>query len=1094
MACWRMAFIICCGLYLAGLVQAAAIPGELGDRLETDRYDCSLELTPAKSLGSTAAVRVVLEATAANASISVVITKASIAIFDERGGARKSLVATVTDTGITPGAPYRLTIMRREGTLGLLRDNTLLYRGAVPRGPGDLAGVTMDRGWTQISPPSIQRLEPVHFEDDFMRADATQGLWIPQSGTWALQSAWDNIAIGNGDAAENAAIGYGQNPFALVGSANVGPAITTAGDPFWEDYTFSVAVQPGKDTGLGMLVNMTDAHNGLLVRWTSVIDHTNPGRLTLQRFVDGKATDLIADSPGGFMPRQWYKLTVISSLTGVQILVDGVARITQRNLTPWRGGIGLYAEEAAGVVFDDVKVFGRTFDADLLFEAQQTNLSKRFEIDQGGMATWANPNSAWLAAAGLPGHYWYGHDVFGEQQWLVLTVRPKAMPTGEIWMTLNGDGQHPTAGLRAVAQVTADPAKITYTLYQDEKVLASKTVAPVPTPDAEYAFRFRRAGTELWLEVDGDIVVKATGVPPVAGLRPAYRATGCFADAHDQVVLSYNLLDYSFSNAPTDWLFEGTWEPTNRWSCSPMWSFLGGWSRGDAVLWHKQRFTGDQSFEAFLGAKMEYPRQRDTYENHFHDFNLTICGDGRNPRSGYTGSYATAEKKIALYRNGVEVAGQLLPDDCIPCGEKNHHSWFDLTLRKHGNTVEFTAVFDWLPLKDADGKVTGLRTMTLSFSDTDPIVGGVPAIWTSNNGITVARTRIDFANPPMPQNQPQLALAPPWYPEWANVGEPLTLELSDIRTTTDQPIRLSVTPRGVPAADAEAVRIDGTRLTFTPRQAGRTWDDNHWYEIQASAGDLVSPSVHLDLHVFDPKSYRRDDSHALVLYRFDEGRGDVVRDQSGHAPGADLTIGATTPKGALSALWLPGQGLVMRTASRVSTEKPEGMDRVVQAVQQSHACTVEFWASFDTVFPPYRKGMGYAATLFSWDLPGTTGESRRNLTIMPIRMMMALYPRDVPVKYDARLFFACNLRPGLAHMVISWDGAKTTLYKNGEFCQEMTVPWNVEKMTPGSLLFLGNSADSTLPYFGTFYFLAFHDKAFTAEDAKRHYLAGPSGR
>jgi len=185
----------------------------------------------------------------------------------------------------------------------------------------------------------------------------------------------------------------------------------------------------------------------------------------------------------------------------------------------------------------------------------------------------------------------------------------------------------------------------------------------------------------------------------------------------------------------------------------------------------------------------------------------------------------------------------------------------------------------------------------------------------------------------------------------------------------------------------------------------------------------------------------------------------------------------------------------MRTASRVSTADAAGMDRLLRAIQQSHAGTVEFWASFDTVYPLYRGELGsYVSTLFAWDLPGAPKDTRRNLTLTQFGTGMTLSPRDVPVAIDANLNFAFSIRTGLVHMLISWDGAKTTLYKNGELYKAVTLPWNVEKMTPGSLLVLGNNTENAFPYLGTCYFLAFHDKALTAEDAKRHYLAGPSGR
>ena len=1115
MGLFRNLLLTFCLLCLAGVSWAATLQGELGDRLETDRYDCILDLMPAKNLNSSDAVRIALESNATKDSLLVVLTRSSLTLYNVQDG-KKNQITRVTDIGVTSGAAYHLTIMRRENTLGFLHDNLLLFRGAVPRGPGNLAAVTVDSGWTQTSEPRIQRLESVHFEDDFMRGVSENDPWAKQrTGTWKLKSAWDNAPHGNANAKYLAKEGYGQNPFAMVGCSKkdpgnplkLVPAVLTTGEPFWEDYTFSVAVQPGMDDAVGMVFNMPDGNNGLLVRWTPAVDHGKPGKMVLSRVDNGKIIDTGASSPGGFLPGQWYQLTAISSLDGIRVLVDGVERIAKKGITPWRGGIGLYVEGYDGTVFDDVKVFGRTFDSDLLFETQQTAINKRMETDPNGMSNWADPKSEWTPIANTPGQFWYRHDVFGEHEWMALTVRPLAQPTGEIWMTLNSDGKNPTKGLRAVAQVTANPTKITYTLYHDEKVLASKSYNQPPTSDSDYSFRFYRVGSKLWLEVDGEPVVKATDTDPLAGLRPSYKAIGSFSGARDEVVLSHNLLDYSFSNAPTDWLNDGFWMSTIRWSCSPLWSFLAGWSRGDAVMWHKQRFSGDHSIEAFVGVKMEYPRERDIYDNRYRDFSLTICGDGHNPRSGYAATFATNEnglRRVVLLRNGVEVTHQDLSGtfgDLIPT-RGNHRNWFDLELGKRGDTVTFTVTFAWMaPEKDAAGNVTGPRTLRLTYKDPNPIAGGVPAIWTTNNAISISRARISYMAQPLPRTDPQVSIDTPWYPEWMNVGKSLALSFPNSLSTTGKTVRFSAISRGTQGGGDEsagAIRIDGSLLTLTPRKADPSERENHWYEIKATDGENVSPSFHLDLHVFDPTTYNRDDSHALVLYRFDEEKGDTVHDRSAIAPASDLTIIAKTgestdPNDRLTARWVPIQGLTLRDESRVMTKS--GVDKLCK-IQQSHACTIEMWISTDTIYPPaIPQEVAWISHLFSWDLQQANKDTQRNLSVLQQSTSLWLCPRDVPVGQTGNTTFYNGIRTGLAHIVIAWDGTKTTLYVNGtNRGEKLNIPWNVENMTKGSQLIIGNAADSRHPYLGTFYLFAIHDRAFTADDAKRHYLAGPSPR
>lgn len=1088
-----------------GIAAAATLPGELNDRLETDRYDCVLDLLPGKSLAADA-VRVTLEADADKNGLYLTLTRNGVTI-QSVGGTKRTTVARVANPGVTPGKPYHFTIMRRERSLGLLHDDSILFRGDVPRGPGKLIAVTMDgkggSGWSSASDPRIQRLEPIHFEDDFMRTkDEDPGSWVKQSGNWLIKSAWDETPQGNAGKFSN--VIFAQNPFAWVGRYEPGkviPAVCTVGDSFWEDYTFSVAIQPSEDGAAGIVFNMPDAHSGLLVRWTPVDDQGRPGRLTLCRVDKDKILAPIATSPGGYLPGQWYNLTVASSLDGLSVLVDGTERIKKEDITPWRGGIGLYAEGERGIIFDDVKVFGRTFDSDLLFETLQTDVNQRFENDLNGMGNWANPKSEWNP--GLPaGLFWYRHDLFGNHIWMNMSVKPLPGQTGELRMTLNGDGQNAAKGLRAVVQTATAPPGVTYTLYQDDTVLARSQSKQPLTADSDYSIRFWRVGTALWLEVDGETVVKATVPGPITGLCPAYLASGTLASARDQIVLSHNMLDYTFSTAPADWLTEGTWMPTNRWACEPKWSFLAGWSRGDAAMWHKQRFIGDHSFEAFMGPKMEYPRERDVYDNRYRDFSITICGDGQNPRSGYTGTFATLEadgaRRMVLYRDGVEVAQLPLEPRLIPT-RGNHRSWFDLELRKRGNTVEFLVTFAWIPKVDPATGQKVSEVLRLAFADSKPIDGGVPAIWTNNNGINISRARIRFANPPQARADALVSISDVWYPEWANLGQPLNLDFSRSWSTAGKPLRLTVLPHTAPPGDGpEAIKVDGTRLAFTPQKSDVNPRDAHWYEIVATDGEHKSPGVHLDLHVFDPAHNKRDDSHALILYRFDEGQGAVVRDQSGKAPAANLEI-EKDAAGRTNIQWLPGQGLSVNLDSRVSTGKEgqAGMDKLL-GMKTTHACTVEFWVSTDTVYPPIKQELGWASYFLSWDNPAAPKDTQRNLAILQSSTSLLYCPRDVPVANNGVTAFPGTVRTGLAHYVLASDGEKreTTIYLNGMMLgKKPGFPLNEAQMTPGGALVLGNNAGNPVYAFtGTFYLLAIHDRCFTLEDAVRHYNAGPSGR
>ncbi|MBM3501146.1 MAG: tetratricopeptide repeat protein, partial [Armatimonadetes bacterium] len=49
---------------------------------------------------------------------------------------------------------------------------------------------------------------------------------------------------------------------------------------------------------------------------------------------------------------------------------------------------------------------------------------------------------------------------------------------------------------------------------------------------------------------------------------------GLALDVGQVDVLSHNVYDYTFTTAPTDWVPRtGTWKATNRWDCSPQWTW-----------------------------------------------------------------------------------------------------------------------------------------------------------------------------------------------------------------------------------------------------------------------------------------------------------------------------------------------------------------------------------------------------------------------------------------------------------------------------------------------------------------------------------------
>ena len=222
---------------------------------------------------------------------------------------------------------------------------------------------------------------------------------------------------------------------------------------------------------------------------------------------------------------------------------------------------------------------------------------------------------------------------------------------------------------------------------------------------------------------------KPVEVPPTLSL------SGASFDLKDVSVGSSHVYDYTFSTAPVDWrVAAGVWEMTNRWSCSPGWSWFGGRSDEVAAIWNKRKVGGDQSAQMYFAFKMglnvakwpEYPANAA----------LTICGDGTNLGSGYVFIAGAEDNTCSLLMKNGEVVARSTKDDAIlprltdgkPGNDNVHRRWWYARLDKVGDTI--TASLDGNPV--------------LTYVDKAPIEGGQTAIWTYNNGLMLARVQLYF--------------------------------------------------------------------------------------------------------------------------------------------------------------------------------------------------------------------------------------------------------------------------------------------------------------------------------------------------------------
>jgi hypothetical protein len=228
-------------------------------------------------------------------------------------------------------------------------------------------------------------------------------------------------------------------------------------------------------------------------------------------------------------------------------------------------------------------------------------------------------------------------------------------------------------------------------------------------------------------------------VAPMAGAAPETIAlSGALPDLKTVQIDNSHVYDYTFTSAPTDWRVQsGVWEMTNRWSCSPGWSWFGGRSEEIASVWNKRKFTGDVSVHMYFAFKMGLAG---TPAWHYHpsDVGVSIHGDGKNLSSGYSFIIGADNNSRSILMKGDKVVAEsraqaaLLPalTDGNPDMNDLHRHWWYVKINKIGPRVEC-----WLDNK-----------LLFTYLDPKPLDMGQIALWTYNNGIMLSRVQVFYEN------------------------------------------------------------------------------------------------------------------------------------------------------------------------------------------------------------------------------------------------------------------------------------------------------------------------------------------------------------
>ncbi len=498
-------------------------------------------------------------------------------------------------------------------------------------------------------------------------------------------------------------------------------------DRAWNSHDVSTALSLGTAQAAGLCFAYRDEGNHYRLEAIR-----NPARrVVLTQVADGVA-GVVAETPplGDAAAGDRIRLRAVVEENVIRAYVNGSEALP----ATWDSGL---SSGRAGLCVGDGEAVFAEFAAVPLepFDRSVVGATRTFSHEKS-MANWASSEGEWLAATGTVGGsefsaLWHRADVPGDGG---ISMRipqrdPAAAAPARIRLFYSATPEHPDEGYTVVLSTGSEASGDKLELRRSGGGLAG---AALPVAREARTLRLQRVGCAISVWLDGQPVLHAHDrAGPPAGLRAGWCAEGVTI-GHDQVsVFSRNVHLDDFRTSPVDWRAPaGTWDVTVRWECDPRWSFFSG--RGGmfaasneklAAIWHKRSFPGDFTIEFTVGQKMA--REFGAYADYTRDFNVTVCGDGRDLTSGYTctfGGWADTKTAIVRGRDIVAETDSVL----IPRSNSMHRRWFNIKVRRRASRLSF--------LVDDE--------IVLEYDDPEPLPGARVALWTYDNGFMISRFRV----------------------------------------------------------------------------------------------------------------------------------------------------------------------------------------------------------------------------------------------------------------------------------------------------------------------------------------------------------------
>ena len=563
-----------------------------------------------------------------------------------------------------------------------------------------------------------KNMDAAEFDDvqvrsyDFLRtAFADNGAWERATGTWTLKNG---VASGADEGANKALL------------------VTGARD--WDGYRAHISAQMKPNATLGYAVGVRDTKNYTLFQ----ISPDKKARIV--RVVDGASKTLFEG--GADLSEQTDKdgfaRFQIDARNGALRVKAGDQLIAQASAPGLTGGrFGLVAQSAAPVAFKDAVIYFPPPPA-------PPTVATKME-DDAYMVGWASSSGQWPPTPGPGGlEFWNTGEFFGDTT-LDFPWRA-SWPSSKFEAALRANRGDFESGYLLRAVYDKETKKIDWTLLRAGKTLASATMPLSDLRDAESpeggTLHLQMAGNGLMLLAGETPVLSYLDPSPPRGTAMGVRSSGFRMRTEKLAATTANRDDYTFTEAPVDFYApSGKWNVFSRWPCYGDWSFFGGTGR-HPTLWSKRTYGGDIVAEFYAHPQMDLPKEPGY--SHPGDLNVSICGDGKNPASGYSFILAGDNNTATKIMRGNKVVAQRRDDkgtfqNTINHNMAWHRTWFYIrgearAARKDGKD----GVMVTLSLNDEK---------LLDYFDADPLPlyqdGGRVAFWTLDSTMMIARAKIE---------------------------------------------------------------------------------------------------------------------------------------------------------------------------------------------------------------------------------------------------------------------------------------------------------------------------------------------------------------